>query len=234
MKKYKIVVADDESLTRERIISLLKNYTQFSVVAEASNGAETLLAIRKLQPDVVFLDIKMPILNGFEVLKKLDANDYGILVFITAYDQYAIKAFENEALDYLLKPFDNQRFDKLMQRIKTYLKKVYNVREHFVLVKENHEIQKVNTKDIIYVKAENNYIQIHLAKHMLRKRGSLSAFEDQLDDNFSRIHRSYIINERQVIKMKHISQGDYLFSMSNGKSIPSSRSYRDIVKLLVK
>lgn len=234
MKKYTIVVADDESLTRERIVALLKNYAQFSVVAEAANGAKTIYAIKKHQPDVVFLDIKMPILNGFEVLQKLDSDDYGILVFITAYDQYAIKAFENEALDYLLKPFDNQRFDKLMNRLTKHLKKTFQLAEHYILVKENNEVLKINTRDIIYAKAENNYVQIHLDHQVYRKRCALAAFSGQLDNHFFRIHRSYIINAEKILKMKHIGHGDYFFSMSNGKSIPSSKSYREVVKCLIK
>lgn len=234
MKKYTIVVADDESLTRERIVALLKNYAQFSVVAEAANGAKTIYAIKKHQPDVVFLDIKMPILNGFEVLQKLDSDDYGILVFITAYDQYAIKAFENEALDYLLKPFDNQRFDKLMNRLKIQLNTLYKNEDRYILVRENHEIFKINTKDIIYIKSDNNYVLLHLKEQVFRKRISISAIADQLGDHFFRIHRSYIINGRQILKMKHIHHGDYFFSMSNGKSIPSSKSYRGVVQLILK
>lgn len=233
-KKYTIVVADDESLTRERIITLVKNYPNFIVIAEAANGVETLSALKKHQPDVVLLDIKMPILNGFEILKKLAPNDYGILVFITAYDQYAIKAFENEALDYLLKPFDNQRFDKLMTRVEKRLKNLFHIEDDYILVKENHEILKINTRDIVYVKSENNYVQIHLENKMYRKRMALTDFLGQLGSRFHRIHRSYIINERKILKMKHIHHGDYFFTMSTGKSIPSSKSYRNVVKTITK
>ena len=234
MDKYKILVADDEPLTRERICNLLKKYSNFSVLSQTSNGVETLNAIKKYKPDVVFLDIRMPRLNGLEILKFLDTNDYRVLVFITAYDQYAIQAFENEALDYLLKPFNNTRFDKLMQRLEKQLKHLCAPVDKHILVRTKNEILKINTKKIIYIKSDNNYVQLHLENQVLRKRISISSMLDQLDAHFCRIHRFYIINQREIRKMKHVCHGDYFFLMSNGKSIPSSRSYRKIVKLITK
>ena len=233
MRKYNVVIADDESLTRVRIRNLLKAYSNFEVVAEAANGAQTLQALKAYQVDVIFLDIKMPILDGFEVLKQLKGKDYRILVFITAYEQYALKAFENEAMDYLLKPFDESRFRKLMLRITDYFKRLDGSRDQHILVKVGAELAKVNIDDIVYLRSDNNHVRIVLEKEEFRKRTSMESIEKVLDSRFLRIHRSYIINEARVQKMKHISNGDYLFTMSNNKAISSSKTYRKNVALLV-
>ena len=233
-RQFKVIVAEDEALTRARITTLLGGHDDFSVIAEATNGREAILAIKQYQPDVILLDIKMPLLNGFDVLKKLEPGDYKILVFITAYDQYAIDAFEQEALDYLLKPFDQDRFELLLNRLRTRLNDFYHARDNYILVKENNELVRVKTSDIIYIQSDNNNVLIHIDGHTYKKRISLSLIQQQLNKHFIKIHRSYIINERKITKMRHISQGEYLFTMTNGKSVPSSLSYRDQVKNLTK
>jgi len=232
MTKYSIVVADDESLTRDRIVALLANYRNFNVVSEASNGLETVNAVRLHKPDILFLDIKMPLLNGFEVLEELSKEDYKLVVFITAYDDYAIKAFENEAIDYLLKPFNDRRFDILIGRIEQYMVRFYE--EPILIIKEHNDVYRVKTKDIIYIKAENNYVCIVLDRTSYRMRISLKEILNKLDNSFIKIHRSYLINKSQIKRMKHIKSGDYLFLMTNKKSIISSQSYREWVKLLTR
>ena len=233
MTSYTVLVADDEALTRERIVAQLKKYPNFRVVAQTSNGMETLKAIKSYKPDVVLLDIEMPVLNGFEILKILTPADYHILVFITAHGQYAIKAFEQEALDYLLKPFDDVRFAKLVKRMLKHLGKVQIPENKYVLAKDGKEVHRIPLAEIIYIKSALNYVLICLKDKVVKKRTSLTAIQTQLDHQFSRIHRKYIINELQILKMKHICHGDYLFTMSNSKSIPSSKSYRETVKQLI-
>nr|WP_321236148.1 LytTR family DNA-binding domain-containing protein [uncultured Psychroserpens sp.] len=231
MTAYKIIVADDESLTRDRISNLLKDYRNFKIVKETSNGVETLNAIRLYKPDVIFLDIKMPLLNGFEVLQELSKNDYKLLVFVTAFDDYAIKAFENEAIDYLLKPFNDGRFAKLMERVNRYLSPLHE--EPIIVIKEKNDIFRVLTKDIIYIEAENNYVNIILEDCKYKMRISMTNILNKLNHNFVKIHRSFIINKHQIKKMKHVKSGDYLFLMSNNKSLFSSKSYRPSIKALL-
>ncbi len=232
-KPYKLLVAEDEILTRDRIISLLQSYPEFEVVAQTENGPQTLEAIKAHQPDVVLLDIKMPVFDGFEVLNRLDKKVFKTLVFITAYDQYAIQAFEHEALDYLLKPFNRDRFDALITRLKKRLVEIASP-ESYLLLRANKEVVRLKTKDIIYLQAQNNHVLVHTANAIYRKRISLRLLLQQLDHHFIRIHRSYVLNERKILKMRHVGQGDYFFSMSNGKSIPSSQSYRKQVSSLTK
>jgi len=233
MNRYRIIVADDEKLTRERIVSLLKDYSEFEVVKVASDGLEAVNFIKLYKPDIIFLDIKMPKLNGFDVLNELTKNDYNILVFITAFDEYAIKAFEEEALDYLLKPFDKSRFDKLMKRLLVNLNSKARNKDEVLVVKEKNEIYRVLLNDIIYIQAENNYVQIVLEHKTYQMRSTLRKILEVLDGRFFRIHRSYIVNQDKIGKIKHVKSGDYLFQMINGKSLFSTESYRYSVKRLI-
>ena len=230
MKKRSILVADDESLTRERICSLLTAYPDFEVIAETATGTETLQAIKVHKPDIVFLDIKMPQLSGMEVLRHLGKNDYSILVFISAHKEYALEAFENEALDYLLKPFDQSRFRKLMLRLDAYFTREEGQTYPHLLVRDRQNLVKLKIEDIIYLRSDNNHVRIVTEKGEFRKRISLGATHKLLGKRFIRIHRSYIINEDKVRKIKHISNGDYLFTMTDQKSIASSKSYRMVVR----
>jgi DNA-binding LytR/AlgR family response regulator len=234
MSRYTVVIAEDESLTRERIVRLLGKYSDFDLVAEASDGREALKQIEANKPDVILLDVNMPALNAFDVLAKLSPADYGILVFITAYDQYAVNAFEHEAFDYLLKPFDDARFAKLMHRLQTRLEENSTPEPQYVLAKDDDTIVKILTTEILYVRAENNYVRIYLADRDYRKRTSIQLMLDELKSPFKRIHRSHLINANEIVKMKHLYQGDYQFTMSNGKTLLSSSSYRDVVKSLTK
>ena len=232
MDTYSIIIAEDEALTQERICTLLKKYPQFHIKALASHGEEALESIRLHKPDVVFLDIKMPLFNGFEVLQQLDRNCFQVLVCITAYDEYALEAFEFEALDYLLKPFNEERFNKLIERVKKALLPSQSKDTSFLLVKEAGELRKIDTKDIVYLKADNNYVHIQLEERSYKKRITLSKLLPTLGPSFYRIHRSYIINARKIVRMKHIQHGDYFFYMTTGKPIPSSHTYRKEVHLL--
>ncbi len=233
MKKYSIVVADDERSTRERILGLLEKYQDYEVVGACSNGAETLQAIKSYRPDVIFLDIEMPLLNGFEVLEFLKQDEFGFLVFITAHDQYAVKAFENEALDYLLKPFDDIRFGRLMKRLGRRLTQKDTTGGQWIMVKHGNEQVKVSLDEILYLKSDRNHVQIHLSDKFFRKRISLGNIESLLDQRFYRIHRSFIVNESKILKMKHVGHGEYLITMANDKRIPTSKSYREALKVLL-
>ncbi|WP_353779667.1 response regulator [Winogradskyella sp. 3972H.M.0a.05] len=233
MNRYKIIVVDDERLTRERIVSLLSNYNKFEVVKEASNGVEAVNYIKTYKPDIIFLDIKMPKLNGFEVLQRVKKSDFKFLVFITAFDNFALKAFENEALDYLLKPFDRKRFRVLMERIERNIELLNTPEEKILIVKEKNELFRLKIKDIVYIKAENNYVSLVLNDGLFKKRISIKNISEKLDENFLRVHRSYIINKDKIQKMRHVKSGDYLFLMSNEKTVFSSKSYRSNVQKLI-
>ncbi|MEO1030589.1 MAG: LytTR family DNA-binding domain-containing protein [Bacteroidota bacterium] len=234
MIKYSVIVAEDEPLTRQRIIDLLENQGNFNVIKGVSNGAEAVMAIKLYKPDIIFLDIMMPRLNGLEVLKELSPKDYKFLVFITAFENYAIQAFENEALDYLLKPFDLKRFMKLIERIERYMDMEQKKDTEKLIIKEKGEIFRIDLNEIIYIKAENNYVVIVLKNRSFKKRTKISFMFEYLNHKFLRVHRSYIINKSEILKMKHVKSGDYVITMSNHKAIISSKSYRDKIKFLIK
>ncbi len=232
--RYSVIIAEDEPLTRDRIVNLLVKLTNFEIIAAVSNGVEAVNAIRIHKPDIIFLDIKMPLLDGFDVLKEIRIEDYKLLVFITAYDQYAVRAFDREALDYLLKPFDQKRFMKLIARIEKYFNNINPRDDEVLVIKEKGEVFRLNTSEIIFVKAENNYVNIYLEEKCFKKRIPIFKILEMLNSNFLRVHRSFLINKKKIVKMKHVKGGDYLIKMSNGKSIISSKNYRDSIKSLVK
>ncbi|WP_222983078.1 LytR/AlgR family response regulator transcription factor [Flagellimonas meishanensis] len=235
MPPYRVLVAEDEKLTLDRISEIIDQSNDFRVVAKTTNGPETLSTIRLQQPDVIFLDVKMPLLNGFQVLQQLRSSDYKILVFITAHDEFAISAFEKEAFDYVLKPFDNTRINSLLRRLTKRMEQIESFDQvKYLMVKDKNELIKVNLNDIIYIKSESNYVKIVLANGEYKKRISISQVHKHLNAQFIRIHRSYVINENQIARMKHVDRGDYSFSMSNRHVVQSSNSYREAVKSILK
>ena len=230
MKHYKVIIADDEELTRERLSDLLALHPQFQIAAKASNGQEAIQLINQHQPDILFLDIKMPIASGFDVLEKLSITPAPVLVFVTAYDHYAVKAFEKEAFDYLLKPFSRTRFEKVLHRIKLKLESSANTVIDYLLVKEKGETIKLESDKILYIESSNNNVILHLEKQFYKKRTTLSNMVQNLNGAiFLRVHRSFILNINHISKMRHVYHGDYLFTMSNGKILPSSKTYRNNV-----
>ena len=242
---WKTIVIDDEQLARQRIKRLLAAYDEINIIAEAENGAEGLTLINDLKPDLIFLDIEMPILNGFELLSKLTHQPK--VVFTTAYDQYAIKAFEEGSIDYLLKPIELERLDKTIKKLKQtnlasnqvpideLIKQLQGKKTIKTLtVKLGDKILLIKLTDIVHVQAEDKYVFLHTAdgkKHLTDF--TLSILEEKLPDEFLRIHRSEIINTDYIKEIRKGFNGALVFILNNADEtrVTSSRSNSESLRL---
>lgn len=242
---YKTIVIDDEQLARQRIKRLLKEYDEIEIIAEAENGAEGLLLIEQHQPDLIFLDIEMPVLNGFEMLAKLTHQPK--VVFTTAYDQYAIKAFEEGSIDYLLKPVELERLDKTIKKLKqTNLIPAQIPLEELIrqingkkaiktlTVKIGDKILLIKLSDIVHIQAEDKYVFLHTVdgkKHLTDF--TLSTLEEKLPEEFLRIHRSDIINTDFIKEIRKGFNGALIFVLNNQAEtrVTSSRSNSEALRI---
>ncbi len=241
----KALIIDDEPPARSKIKRFLSEDARFQVVGEAGDGPAGVLAIANLKPDLVFLDIQMPGLNGFEVVDALGGENLPAIVFTTAYDQYAIKAFDNHAFDYLLKPYDQDRFNEALQRAltrvqaqngedsgldalvtqmatqnKSYLKRL--------LVKQGRKMTLIKVSEIRRISSEEKYIRIHLGNRSWLHRETMTGILARLDPaRFARIHRTEIINLEAVREMEPYAKGDYIIHLEDGSKATLSRNYRD-------
>ena len=242
------LVIDDEELARKRVINLLEDVPEIEVIGECSNGKTAIRNINEHKPDLIFLDINMKDMNGFEVLQKIDISPKPIVIFVTAYDNYASRAFDVDAFDFLLKPFKDQRFFKTInkvlntsrqdadknfeQRIKD-LFKIYSKETELytpptrIPVKQGNKTVLINPNDILYIIASGYYAEIYTSekKHILRE--SLSNLDDILDDNkFFRIHRSTIVNIDQVKEIVHSEYSEIDARMTDDKLLHISKSHK--------
>lgn len=230
----KVMIIDDEPLARSIVEEFLKSHEDFKVVATCDNGFDGLKTIEKEQPDLVFLDVQMPKINGFEMLELLE--NPPAIIFTTAFDEYAIKAFEASAVDYLLKPFSRERFD---QAIEKWRKTGRSVLEETVsdlvqkqpdeqlriVVKDGGEIRIVPTADVIYIEAYDDYVKIHTNEGYHLKKKTMIHYEKTLNPSeFIRIHRSYIININTLSKIESYEKNSYQATLTNGVKVPVSRS----------
>ena len=230
--KFKVIIADDEPLVRKRIASLIEPHREFHIVAQTSSGEKTIDALKKYSPDILFLDIKMPKGDGFSVLNKIN-NENLLIIFITAYDEYAVLAFEFEAFDYILKPITRNRFEKTLQRLKKSLLS-NQTKQKAITVEINKELSHVALSQVTHIEADDNYIKIHYSGGYYKKRMTIKSIADQLiHDNFTRVHRSYIVNQAHVTSIVKLSPGEYLIKLSSGRIIPTARSYKKIVQELL-
>ncbi len=242
MKKLRAIIIDDEELARELIKNFLKEETGIEVIKECENGFEGVKAITDLNPDLVFLDIQMPKLNGFEMLELIDQPPE--VIFITAHNEYAIRAFEMNAVDYLLKPFSKDRLldalHKAVQRMssgsrpKEEIKQLVRQPLHDfmerIVVKSGSKIKVIPVTKIIYIKAEDDYVMIHTEEGKHLKKGTMRYFEEHLDPlEFVRVHRSYIVRVDQVTLIEPYSKENYSLKLKNNTHIRISRSgYKNI------
>jgi len=244
MQDIKILIVDDEAPARKKIRSYLKNEKAIASIEEAENGIEAVQKINGQKPDLVFLDIQMPGMTGFEVIETIGIDDMPVVVFVTAYDQYAIDAFEVQAIDYLLKPFDQDRFQKSFNRaleqielkknnvaiLKNLLNEIDKGRTYLdrIMVNEGSRYFFAPTNKIMYISAEEKYVNLHTEKDRYLIRETMSNLERQLDPNkFKRIHRSYIVNIDFIKEMQPWSHGDYVVILKNGTKLTLSRRFRD-------
>lgn len=223
------VVVDDEPLARANIVSLLRTDPEISLLAECNSGAEAVKAVRELRPSLLFLDVQMPGLDGFGVLETLGADVPPAVVFVTAFDQYALKAFEAEALDYLLKPYDNARFFRALSRAKASLMhRPFENRLERIMIRSAGRISFLTVEEIDWIEAADYYSCLHAGPktHLLRR--SMAELERDLEaERFCRIHRSAIVNLSRVRDLCLDSSGEYEVVLRDETRLKVSRGYRE-------
>ncbi len=242
--KIRTVIVDDEPLAREKIRMLLQREPEIEIIDECTNGQEAIATIKKEFPDLLFLDIQMPGADGFEVLRKVGINRVAAIVFVTAYDQHALRAFEFHALDYLLKPFAARRFREALQRAKEHLRREPN--EQFnrqllallndinrglqhdarLMIKSGGRVVFLKTGQIDWIEAAGNYVLLHAGKdsHMLHE--TMNHIHANLDPRqFLRIHRSTIVNVECIKELQPLFYGDYQVILKDGTKLTLSRKY---------
>ncbi len=252
--KIRVLIVDDESLARRGIYQLLADEIDFTVVGEASNGREALAAIEELSPDLIFLDIQMPVLDGFGVVEKLGADDLPEIIFVTAYDEHAIRAFEVGAIDYVLKPINSERFNKTLKRVRKRIisgennslehkiadlfKSLKPVEDSFlerIAVKENEKIRFLDVEDINLINSLGNYVEIFTDREKFILRETMSGIEKKLDPKeFVRIRRSAIVRISSIKELQTLFNGEYSVVLLNGTKLTSSRRYRKNFDILLK
>jgi two-component system, LytTR family, response regulator len=230
--KIRALIVDDEAPARGNLRILLQRDPDIECIEECGSGAEAVAEIRKQRPDLVFLDVQMPECGGFEVLNLLQGEPLPVIVFVTAYDEYALRAFDAGALDYLLKPFDDARFQLALSRAKRKLAAGENlVEKPRLIVRGVGSVAYVPIEDIDWVEAADYYVCLHVGakSHLLRQ--SMADLEHDLDPRiFCRIHRSSIVNLRRVAKLAVDAAGDYEVILDSGRRLRLSRRFRKAVQ----
>lgn len=244
--QMRVLIADDEALARRRVREMLRGDPDVDVVGECSNGSETLEAIASLKPDLIFLDIQMPGTSGIDVASSFQAALNPLVIFVTAHDQYAVRAFEIDAVDYLLKPFDRERFEQTLERAKTAFRTQRDGQANQeilsllgelrsrpqyldrLMIRNNDRVIIIKTEDIEWIEAQGNYIRIHFGKQSSLMRETLGNLAAQLDPKrFARIHRSQIVNIDHILELQPWSHREYRVVLRNGTQLTLSRTYRD-------
>lgn len=243
--KIKVLIVDDEPLARDWIRALLEGERDIKIIGECADGRSALSTIQEQAPDLIFLDVQMPELDGFGVLEALGPERMPFVIFVTAYDQYALRAFEVHALDYLLKPFDRERFQKALQRSKEQIQreKTGDLSQRLLalledLKKEKKYLERLVIKSagrVIFLKAEEidwieaagNYVRLHVGSESHLLRETVNALEARLDpDKFLRIHRSTIVNVERIKELQPWFRGDYMVFLRDDTRLTLSRNYR--------
>ena len=247
----RVVIVDDEPLSRERIRTLLADRREVATVAECGDGADAVRVIVSQRPDLVFLDIQMPEMDGFEVLEALDQDKLPAVIFVTAFDEYAVRAFEVSAIDYLLKPIDRERFDQALSRALDRLAKPAPARgelQEFLagwraqrgyaarfVVRTGSKLGFVRTQDVDWIDASGNYLRLHAGgrEHLVRE--TMKSVEARLNPEvFVRVHRSAIVNIDRVTSLEPYFHGEYVVTMRDGTKLTSSRSHSGRLRALLK
>jgi two-component system, LytTR family, response regulator len=225
--KIRTAVVDDEPLARSNLKVLLARDPEVELVSECGSGAEALKEIRKKHPDLVFLDVQMPEVDGFDVLEQLGADMPPALVFVTAYDQYALQAFEAGALDYLLKPFNNERFARALKRAKERIAQGRPTSIERIAIKNAGEVFFLKLAEIDWIEAEDYYVGLHVGtkKHLLR-RSMVDVEKEFSSSAFCRVHRSAIINLDRVRKLENGPDGGAEVVLTTGARVAVSRRFK--------
>jgi two-component system, LytTR family, response regulator len=253
----RVVSADDEPLVRERIRTLLAERDDVDLVAECGDGASAVRAIVDEHPDLVLLDVQMPELDGFEVVDALPAEERPAVIFVTAYDEYAVRAFDVNAVDYLMKPLEPPRFHAAIDRViarraearagghsepaqpdlAAVLREIRALRGYGerLVVRDGQRVTFVPVADIDRIEASGNYVRLHTGRTSTLMRESMKAVEARLDpDRFIRVHRSTIVNVDRIAHVEPHFHGEYVLTLRDGTRLTSSRSYSDRVRALLR
>jgi two-component system LytT family response regulator len=238
---WRTIVVDDEPLARDTLRLLLIRQEDFAIVAECSHGAEAIDAIRRERPDVLFLDVQMPEVDGFDVLRQLEPGTVPVVIFVTAFDRYALQAFEQHALDYLLKPFSDERFAVVVERTRVRLRErtfasmagplldllATAPQQRQLVVRDGSRTIAVPHDDILWIEAEDYCARLHMRSRTLLVRESLRALEESLERaGFVRVHRSAIANVACIRELEPVSSGDQRLTLSDGTVLKVSRTHR--------
>jgi two-component system LytT family response regulator len=252
MTTLRTIVVDDEAPARDLLRSMLHAWPQCEIVGEAGDGESAVTMIQDLSPDLLFLDVQMPGLNGFDVVASLAPDTAPMIVFVTAFDQYALKAFEVSACDYLLKPFDEVRLSAtvrrlldrhaqadrdisaMMGRMRTLLAELQDRRRPIVVKVEGRHVF-LDPDEIDWVEADDKELRLHVGKFVLRVRESMSSLERRLPaQRFLRVHRSTVVNRSRVREMQAWFQGEYILILKDGTRVVTGPSYRESVQALTR
>jgi two-component system, LytTR family, response regulator len=242
--KIRSLIVDDEPLARDRIREMLKEHPEIEIIGEARNGQEAVDSIVNQNPDLVFLDIQMPDLNGFEVLEKLNPDQLPLIIFVTAFDQYAVRAFNAHAVDYLTKPFDRKRFAEAMEQAKVFMKGTGSPDTASILrmlqelragsrylerfaIKNGETVSFIPAEDVDAIEAEGNYVRLTIGSSSHLLRDTLNNVESQVNPRmFVRIHRRTIVNINRVKELQTWARGEYRVVLLTGAHYTLSRGYR--------
>jgi two-component system LytT family response regulator len=244
----RVLIADDEPLACERLRTLLASERDITIVAECHDGSAAVAAIKDLGPDLVFLDVQMPEMDGFAVLEAL--REPPVVIFVTAFDRFAIRAFEVRALDYLLKPFDRERFGKALgraraeyerrsasdlgARMQSLLAELRGRKQHLdrIVARAGGRVLFLRVEELDWIEAAGNYVRLHSGAEEYLYRETLSRMEAALDPaRFARIHRSSIVNVERIKELHPLFRGDYTVVLRDGRELTLSKSYRERLKV---
>lgn len=252
--KIKVLIVDDEPLARRGIRLLLESETDFEIVGECKNGREAVSALETYASDLIFLDIQMPLLDGFSFIERVGAGRLPEIVFVTAYDEHAIRAFETGAIDYVLKPIDAERFAKTLERVrrrvfsgenKSLENKLARLLDNLkfpqenylerVVVRENERIRLLPTEKINWISSQGNYVEIHSGEEKFLLRETMDGIERKLNPKeFVRIRRSAIVRIEQIKELHPLFQGEFEMVLRCGAKLSSSRRYRKSLDAVLK
>jgi two-component system, LytTR family, response regulator len=241
-----VLIVDDEPPARRGLRALLEEQADIEIVGEARNGREAIEAITTLQPALVFLDVQMPEGDGFDVIRAIGVEKMPVVVFATAFDQYALSAFEAHALDYLLKPYDRARFDAALDRARTQLRRqtvddrllafvdrIENRARYLsrFTVRNGTRTQFIPASSVDYLEAESNYVRLRVGDHSYLIRDTLTALGERLDPaQFLRVHRSLIVQTSRIVEIESLFAGEYVLFLSTGRRLTTGRTYRAAVQ----
>lgn len=260
MNKMRVMIVDDEPLARSGLRRMLAKDEELNIVAEVPDGRAALAALKEGQPELIFLDVQMPGMSGVQFLEQLPAGPRPIVIFTTAFDEYAIKAFDLHAVDYLLKPFSNRRFSAALDRAKALhrsrqpgqiSRQLDELMDYFrrggpaaaspasgrperIVVKADGVLHFIEYTHVVWIEGQGDYLKIHAGKNSVLIRDTLVGLEARLDAaRFVRVHKSAIVNVEHVRKLKAIHYGDHALETSDGSAIRVGRAYRDKVAALI-